>query len=194
MNNSTQGGSAMPSGSGMATVGHLYQHPMQSSSTPALTSYRGAQSPPAPIINDFSAGPQPRLASKDDLNLQRERQASSDLAKRYRRRSISSLEAKDYAMSEAPSQQSTQPKTYAAMLAGPAPGQQAVLQERHEVRTTPPIERPTSAHGRNESNESSNSGRSGPKSSSVSRNFHSPAPLDPRFLSGSFRLCIYGMG
>ena len=159
--NSTHVGSAMPSGSGMAAVGQLYTHPNQTSSTPTLTSYpsyRGTQ-PSSPIINDYSSSVQPRL-SKDDINLQRERQAQADLAKRYRRRSISSLEAKDYAipLSEPPTlvQQPAQPKTYAAMLAGPAPQ----AQERREVRTNPSMERPTSSHGRNSSNESSSSGPS----------------------------------
>ena len=166
-NTPVQGGSAMPSGSGMAAVGNLYTHPTQSSSTPSLTTYREA---PSPAVNNYDPASQSRLASKDDLNLQRERQASSDLAKRYRRRSISSLEAKDYAMSEsqAPSQQPAQPKTYAAMLAGPSPASQTAPQDRREIRAAPAIERPTSSHGRNGSTESSNSGRSAPKAASVS--------------------------
>ena len=164
-----QGGSAMPSGSGMATVGHLYNHPTQTSSTPTLTSYpsyRGTQTGPSPIVNDYSPGIQPRLASKDDLNLQRERQAPTDLAKRYRRRSISSMEAKDFAipLSEAgPPQQQGPTKSYAAMLAGPSP------QERKEVWTSPAAERPTSSHGRSGSNESSGSAPSVPKSSGAKR-------------------------
>lgn len=164
--NQGQGGSAMPSGSGMATVGHLYTHPTQTCSTPSLTSYRGAQTASSPILNDYNPGVQPRLASKDDLNLQRERQASTDLAKRYRRRSISSMEAKDFAIpqSEAgPPQQQGPIKSYAAMLAGPPP------QERKEIRTTPAVERPTSSHARSGSNESSISGHSAPKSSGAKR-------------------------
>lgn len=171
--NQGQGGSAMPSGSGMATVGHLYTHPTQTSSTPSLTSYpsyRGAAAQ-SPSVHDYSSGAQPTLASKDDLNLQRERQPSTDLAKRYRRRSISSMEAKDYAardfttpQSEAgPPHQQASAKSYAAMLAGPPP------QERKEVRMTPPVERPTSSHGRSDSNESSVSGRSVPKPSGAKR-------------------------
>ena len=160
----------MPSGSGMATVGHLYSHPMQSSSTPALSTYRGTQAPSSSATHDHITSSQPRLASKDDINLQKERQASSDLAKRYRRRSISSLEAKDFALSETPAQQSTQPKTYAAMLAGPAPTSQQVSHERKETRIIPPAERPTSAHGRNGSTESSSSTRPATKPVSVSHN------------------------
>ena len=167
--NQSPGGSAMPSGSGMATVGHLYTHPTQTSSTPTLTSYpsyRGAQSGPSPIVNDHSPGAQPRLASKDDLNLQKERQAPADLAKRYRRRSISSMEAKDFANpppEAGPPQQQGLTKSYAAMLAGPSP------QERKEVQISPAAERPTSSHGRSGSNESSVSARSVPKSSGAKR-------------------------
>lgn len=173
--NQGQGGSAMPSGSGMANVGHLYTHPTQTSSTPSLTSYpsyRGAPAASSPSMNDFHPGVQPRLASKDDMNLQRERQASTDLAKRYRRRSISSMEAKDFAipLSETGlSQTKGSTKSYAAMLAGPSP------QERKEARTTSTIETPTSSHGRSGSNESSVSARSAPKSSGA-KQFEAPSP------------------
>lgn len=158
--NLTQGGSAIPSGSGMATVGHLYTHPTQTSSTPMVStypSYRDTQPQAAQGANNFD--PQPRLASKDDLNVQH--QSSSELAKRYRRRSISSIDAKDYAMQlpEGPTQQSLQRKTYAATLAGPPP-------ERKEVQHVPSFERPSSAHGRNESSESSSSVRSSSRPSS----------------------------
>ena len=173
--NQGQGGSAMPSGSGMATVGHLYTHPTQTSSTPSLTSYpsyRGAQTGPSPSVPDYNSGTQPIPASKDDLNLQKERHVPTDLAKRYRRRSISSMEAKDFATSSSeanPPHQSGLTKSYAAMLAGPSP------QERKEVRVTPPVERPTSSHGRSGSNESSVSGRSVSKQSSAKR-FELPSP------------------
>ncbi|KAL6720533.1 bud neck involved protein [Lecanora helva] len=169
VNGSTSGGSAMPSGSGMATVGHLYSHPVQSNSTPTLSTYRTTQTPSSPVVNDYNSTSQPNLASKDDINLQKERQASSDLAKRYRRRSISSLEAKDFPLSEAPPQQPAQPKTYAAMLAGPAPTSQPASQERKEARAAPAAERPTSAHGRNGSNESTSSYRHNPKPTSAKR-------------------------
>ena len=164
---SMQGGSAVPSGSGMATVGHLYNHPSQSSSSPALSSYasyRGSTLPSQPLREQDLSGT-PRLASKDDMNLHR--QSSSELAKRYRRRSIGSLEAKDFGLppSETVSS-STQPKTYAAMLASPAPS------ERKESPPARSLERPSSAHGRNASAESSVSGRSNPTSSSVSASSH----------------------
>lgn len=173
--NQGQGGSAMPSGSGMATVGHLYTHPTQTSSTPSLTSYpsyRGAPNAPSPSVNDYNSGAPPVLASKDDLNVQKGRNAPTDLAKRYRRRSISSMEAKDFAISSSeagPPQQQAPTKSYAATLAGPSP------HERKETRTTPAVEPPSSSHGRSGSNESSVSGRSAPKSSGAKRfEFTSP--------------------
>ena len=159
-NNSMQGGSALPSGSGMATVGHLYTHPTHTSSTPVLNtypSYNGAPTPSPPSGKDHDPISQQRIASKDDMSVQR--QSSSELAKRYRRRSISSLEAKDY-VSEVQSAPSSQPRTYAEMLAGPAPS------ERKENRP-PVIERPTSSHGRQISNESSTSARSNSRPTSV---------------------------
>lgn len=159
----------MPSGSGMATVGHLYSHPNQTSSTPALSphaSYRGtpASNPTSPP--ESGSKTHIRHASKDDMNVQ-PRQIPTETAKRYRRRSISSLEVKDYTMgspSEA-SSQSAKPVTYAAMLAGPAPS------PREEVRGPAIYERPASAHGRKGSHESGNSGSSGVKASSVSSKF-----------------------
>jgi len=155
-NASLQGGSALPSGSGMATVGHLYSNPAHSNSSPSLSaysSYRGHSS------NEPSSSAKRLSATTDDMTLPK--QTTPELAKRYRRRSISSMEAGDHVnqFSEAPVH-TPQPKTYAAMLASPAP------QERKETR--PPImQRPGSAHGRNGSAESSVSGRSSSRPPSV---------------------------
>ena len=148
-NNPPQSSSALPSGSGMANVGHLYNHPQQSSSSPSLSTYptyRGAPSPNATSPQQISSSHR-RLSSQDDMNVQ-QRQPSMDLAKRYRRRSISSLEAKEFTIpvSEA-AQQPSKPKTYAAMLAAPAPA------ERKETRGPQRLERPT-VESRRESSES----------------------------------------
>ena len=156
---------SMPPGSGSAPVANSYNQPGQTSSTPALsnnTSYRGAAS--ANPTNLSESGPKTHIrhASKDDMNVQ-PRQSSTETAKRYRRRSISSLEVKDYTFSPSEtSSQSVQPKTYAAMLAGPAPS------SREEVRGPAMYERSPSAHGRKESYDSGTSGSSGVKASSVS--------------------------
>ena len=75
--------SAQPSGSGMAAVGSLYSHQGQSNSSPSLNtyhSYRGT------VYNTTA----PRQTSADDMTLNRTQ--SSEMAKRYRRRSLGSLE------------------------------------------------------------------------------------------------------
>lgn len=86
----------------MAAVGNLYTHPNMTSSTPALAPYPRASS------SGNAAAP-----AADDTVGQR---TSTDLAKRYRRRSISSMEVKDHQTVELPAQRS-----YAATLAAPAP-------------------------------------------------------------------------
>ena len=76
--------SAAPSGSGMAAVGHLYQQPTQPSSSPLLnnySTYRGQV---------YNSQGQPRKISSDDITISRSQ--SADLASRYRRRSVGSLE------------------------------------------------------------------------------------------------------
>ncbi|OAL33242.1 hypothetical protein AYO20_07559 [Fonsecaea nubica] len=77
-------GSTLPSGSGMAAVGSLYNHPTQSNSTPSLhsqQSYRSSQQ---------GTSVQPKSSSADDLQLVRPQPA--ELAARYRRRSFGSIE------------------------------------------------------------------------------------------------------
>lgn len=157
VNTSAQGGTASPSGSGMGTVGHLYSNPLQSNSTPTLTSYpafRGASQSNDP------PGSQGRLMSVDDMSLPR--QSATEQAKRYRRRSVTSLEAKEHTnpLSDSKMQPPLQTKTYAAMLAGSVP------QETRDNHS--PVSRPPSSHGRNDSGESSISSRSISRPSSVS--------------------------
>ena len=76
--------SALPSGSGMAAVGHLYSFPGQSSSSPTFHNYQSFRG------HAFNPGSQTRVTSVDDMNMPR---PPPDLAKRYRRRSVGSLEA-----------------------------------------------------------------------------------------------------
>ncbi|KIW88506.1 uncharacterized protein Z519_11075 [Cladophialophora bantiana CBS 173.52] len=77
-------GSTLPSGSGMAAVGSLYNHPTQSSSTPSLRSQHSYRSSPQ------GYNLQPKTASADDLQLVRPQ--PTELAARYRRRSFGSIE------------------------------------------------------------------------------------------------------
>lgn len=164
-----QGGSALPSGSGMATVGHLYSNPAGSSSSPSLSTYslpRGSQAFLGHPIGEAGLSGQ-RLSAVDDMSLPK--QTTPELAKRYRRRSISGMAAEDRISQalDAPSQAPSQPKSYAQMLASSVP------QERNEPRG-PASQRPESSHGRNHSAESSVSGRSGSRPSSSKRD--APAP------------------
>lgn len=151
-NVSSPSGSALPSGSGMATVGHLYSNPAQSSSSPSLSiysTYRGTQSPS-----------NHNQSAVDDMTIPK--QSPTELAKRYRRRSISSMDVGDYKAEavDLSSQSPGQTKTYAAMLAGHPP------QDRKEARPSA-LQRPSSSHGRKDSAESSISGRSSSRPSSV---------------------------
>lgn len=160
------GGSAMPSGSGMATVGHLYNQPAQYA--PSLNhqqpTYRGM-----PMLhtteNVSPFAPQPRLVSKDDMVLNR--QTSSEQAKRYRRRSVGGLAVGDYTGSVINSQEQSvplgQPKTYASVVAAPL-----VLEEQF-VRPFLPIAATirSVSHGRNGSDESASSFNSVSRPSSV---------------------------
>ena len=156
------GGSALPSGSGMATVGHLYTHPNQTSSTPTLSTYPSYRGSPSPNSQEHSQSGHIRHTSKDDM-IVHHRQSSTEIAKRYRRRSISSLEVKDYPiLSSETLPQQAKPKTYAAMLASPVP------LERIENRGPSAYERPSLSNGTKDTNESGSSGSSNTKLSSVS--------------------------
>ena len=74
--------SALPAAAGVGN--NVYAHPMQSSSSLALQTYQSFRG------QTFNAGTQTRVTASDDLILNR--QSNSDLAKRYRRRSIGALE------------------------------------------------------------------------------------------------------
>ena len=175
--NSSQGGSALPSGSGMATIGHLYNNPIQQSSKSALSTYptyKGSLSPLSQSSGGLEAGSVPRLLSRDDMNLHR--QSSSEQAKRYRRRSISSLEAGEYTsqFSDLPGQPLAPTKTYASRLENPP------LKEQKETWPSPGMQRPVSSHTPSASADSTNSSVTSPRPSSVSH----LAPRFPIFYQG----------
>ncbi len=159
---SPQNGSASPSGSGMAPVGHLYNNPSQTSGTPTLTSYpafRGSQS--AQNIHELPPSSTVRLLSADDLSLPR--QSAVEQAKRYRRRSISSLEMKEHIpqTNDLKVQSPLQQKIPAAVLVD--------AEDRSDAPSPPILQRPSSSHGRNGStgSTSTSSGRSSSRPSSV---------------------------
>ena len=164
MNNHTVGGSAPPSGSGMATIGHLYNPLTQSNPSPTISSpsstYRGSQM--TQNIGGSAFGAQPRLASMDDMNPYR--QPSNEQAKRYRRRSISSLEAVESTgqSSEGQGQPFVHSQKSSTMtLNSPS-------HEQRDTHVSPIPPRPSPSRGRSGSDESTTSVRSHSRPSSVS--------------------------
>ena len=136
---SPNSGSAMPSGSGMANVNHLYNPPAQNS-VPHRTSQIFNNQDNSPAL-----APSPRIVSKDDMTLSR--QASSDLAKRYRRRSISSLEAGEFT-DQLLDTREIGPLPQISVFSAPH------KPERQDLRPIQTIHRPISSHTRNASDES----------------------------------------
>ena len=147
-------GSALPSGSGMAAVGHLYNQPLQFASAPSQQQqmYRGVPIPPN-MEGTPSFGSSSRMASKDDMALYRH--SSSEQAKRYRRRSVGGLEVGEYTSRLDPREHSSlEPrKTYASVTSA------QYVPDKQSVRAAYPIEttiRPAS-HARTGSDESASS-------------------------------------
>ena len=137
--------SAMPSGSGMAAISHLYSHPKQTTSSPSLQAYqsfRGTQ---------YNAGDQTRKASADDMNLARPQTAEQ--AKRYRRRSLGSLETAG--LNHENDSQST-PSPHPNAFLQPSGSQPQPRDARNSNQTT----RPASSHTHNASTDSVSSSRS----------------------------------
>ena len=143
--NRTHHTSAMPSGSGMATVGHLYTHHTQSNSSPALQSYQSFRG------TVYNAGDQTRKTSADDMNLTRPQNA--ELAKRYRRRSLGSLETAG--LNHAADAQYTSSPHPNAFIQASSPAQLPA------ARHPSPTQRPSSSHTHNGSSDSVSSARSG---------------------------------
>lgn len=132
-------GSALPSGSGMAAVGQLYNHPTQSSSSPSLSQYQSYRGSTHVQPN------QPAKSSADDMLIGRSQ--NTDLAARYRRRSFGSIETPGLVHTNSPSD-----------AASPHPN--AFIQ--HQAPQLPPVQtqRPTSGHAHTCSRESVASSRS----------------------------------
>lgn len=156
----------MPGGSGPSpgpvttAVGHLYTNPLQSSSTPSLTSYPAFRGSPSSHAGNESRI-QPRLSSLDDMNLPKQ-SSTSEQAKRYRRKSVSSLEVMDQPVPDTNLHVPFHPKT---LTAQPSP---AVISDRKDAFNPPPPLERQSSHGRHDSVGSSNSSPSASRPSSVS--------------------------
>lgn len=166
-------GSAPPSAPGMIAGGHLYTNPLQSSSTPSLTSYPAFRGSSPPHTGNETRS-QPRFTSLDDMSLPK--QSMSEQAKRYRRKSVSSLDLMDHPAPET----NLHPPSHSKPLA--APPSPAVPSERKDTFSPPPLQR-QSSHGRQDSIGSSSSGRSASRPSSVSNPYLSPmVPVHQNFL------------
>ena len=155
----TSGGSALPSGSGMATVGHLYNPPANSPVVPQKLN-TGSQSTPRQD-GAHHQSPQLRPVSKDDMGLP---SSSSELAKRYRRRSVGSIDAGDGTGRSVDQQEQkptvSLPKSYASVVSSP------YIPDAKEKRPSPVHSR-ESSHGRNGSDDSINSIQTSSRPSSV---------------------------
>ncbi|KAI9809967.1 MAG: hypothetical protein M1825_000400 [Sarcosagium campestre] len=133
--------SAGPSGSGMANVGHLYSLSTHSSSTPSLHTYQAPGNTLSGQSSRPSAPPsqstQVRKTSVDDMHIPR--QGQTEQAKRYRRRSISSLDTGDFSGT---------------------PTERGQMSAQQKAVTPQVLGRPNSSHGRSESGDSAKSGSS----------------------------------
>ncbi|OCT49738.1 putative Protein BNI4 [Cladophialophora carrionii] len=139
--NRVAGGSASPSGSGMAAVGSLYNHPLQSNSTPSLSS----SSQQSHRSSTYGNAVQNKTSSADDIQLARPQ--PPELAARYRRRSFGSIQTAGLNHSTDPQETaSPHPNTFLAS-AQPAPA------------STTPVQRP-SHHRQTSSSDSINSSKS----------------------------------
>ena len=149
---SLQNGPVAAPGSALAPVARPYAAPTQpSSTTPTLTSYpvfRG--SPSSQNNNDVSPASTVRLLSADDLSLPRQT-STVEQAKRYRRRSISSLEMKEHAAQTGDLKAQTHLDLKSS---SPALGASEDQSEAQRPLTAPGA---TSCHGRNDSKDSTRS-------------------------------------
>ena len=166
----------VPAGVGMVNGGGLYMNPTQASSSPTLSpypTYRAAQSSVASNATNFPPIPS-RTSTMDDMSLPK---PQHDVANRYRRRSISSLDPGEHRTQSVatPSPAPAQPKSYAAMLAGPAPHTSHTPHTQLESRVSHTYPRPGSSHERHGSVESSSSGRSSSRPASVRSSTYGPS-------------------
>ncbi|KAH0551074.1 hypothetical protein GP486_007578, partial [Trichoglossum hirsutum] len=185
-------GSALPSGSGMAAIGHLYNHPTQSTSSPSLHTYQspGSLTPPQPSrsagVNGVGTGlggqvhaarppfladnpGQMRPVSADDMQLNS--QSSQDLAKKNRRRSVSTLNAVEFeGMRREEVTQTMRQLQHGISQVRPIPSTPP-HQTQKDKKVSPGNTHSESSHGRSNSTESIESNRSNQsRSSSVGHN------------------------
>ncbi|KAK7987604.1 hypothetical protein PG989_007919 [Apiospora arundinis] len=169
-------GSAIPSGSGMATVVHLY-NPRAAGGGQQVVAPRTSASRPQSAYGSLMTG-----VAADDMQVHRH--TSEEETKRFRRRSMASFDATDYPSPMTPQefkQQQKRADELAALRMKSDKNQQFQQQQQSKtiVRnlTVPTIEK-TPSHARNNSSESLVSSRSSNSrpSSSTNRNSNVSAP------------------
>ncbi|EXJ61732.1 hypothetical protein A1O7_02161 [Cladophialophora yegresii CBS 114405] len=129
--NRAAGGSAPPSGSGMAAVGSLYNHPLQSNSTPSLSS----SSQQSHRSSTYGNPVQNKKPSADDLQLARPQ--PPELAARYRRRSFGSIQTAGLNHSTDPQETaSPHPNTFLDSAQTAPPSTTPVQRPNHHRQTS----------------------------------------------------------
>ena len=171
------GGSAFPSGSGMATVGHLYQHPTRSTSSPSLATYQPYRRSPSPLGTNttrFSNVGQAGVPTAEETNAYR--QPTLEQAKRSRRRSIGEIEAGNLASAF----DASNGQPLAGLKLGPKFDSNA-FQQDHKGTLGPSVTAlPAASHSRNGSADSVSSGHNTPVTSSVSTAYSLQPTLETR--------------
>ena len=165
--------------------GGLYMNSAQASSSPTLSPYPAYRGQAMITPNNPQFPPMPaRVSTMDDMSLP---ESQHDVASRYRRRSINSLDAGDHNMqiSVTSPQAPTQTRTYAATLASPAPTASTPYAQL-ETRVSHSYPRPSRGHERHGSAESSSSGRSPSRPASVRSSPYNPSFSIDLYLHPSF--------
>lgn len=145
---STSGGYPSHSGSDVVAVNYLHSLPSQNAMSPNGSHQDLRLQMPPSVANFSQASYNPKLrAAVDDMHLP---QSNSEHAKRYRRRSIHSIEMKDH--SEANSDSVAGTGVLQGSLTAAASGRS---DQQHPLRSSPVARnRPESSHGRHVSAES----------------------------------------
>ena len=153
----------MPSGSGMAAVGHLYNPPNPSTNSVSFNTYPAPSRPGLVSTPNFNIQVRTTM---DDMHLHR--QPSHESAKRYRRRSVGTIGVADAVfIKEGVTSQGLrflQHKSSAPVLGASS------NYDKSDLRSSPPSVRPASPHTRSGSVESATSTHSSSRPSSVSCN------------------------
>lgn len=160
-NTQTSSQTVNSSGASMPNVMQFYGSSVQQAAAPG--SYQDLNTQPPQVIKNAS-GFTTSFGSVDDMQLSNK--SGVDPAKRYRRRSIHTIDAAEFGGV------STSLLQQGSRQVSSAHGRIDQQQQQHPLRSSPVVmARPSSSHGRNVSNDSVNSARSRSRPSSVNSPF-----------------------